>query len=105
MTARSYGVLRPEVGKVNVCLRNYSVKQITLPKQTAVGMIVVANAIPTLLASKSSPYSKGKVGGQKELLEEIDLTGVQIGVWMTKRRYGTSSGICQYTHYVGYEFG
>ena len=47
---RSYGVLRPGVGKVNVCLRNHSAKQITLPQWTAVGEIAVTNAIPFLLA-------------------------------------------------------
>ena len=35
--ARSYGVLRPGVGTMHVCLRNHSAKQIILPKQTAVG--------------------------------------------------------------------
>ena len=34
--ARSYGVLRPEVGKIYVCLRNYSVKQIA-PKVNCCG--------------------------------------------------------------------
>ena len=36
-TAQSYGVLRPGKGRINVCLRNHSTKQVTLPKQTAVG--------------------------------------------------------------------
>ena len=36
-----------------ICLRNHSAKQLTLPKWTALGEIVVANAIPSLLALKS----------------------------------------------------
>ena len=52
-TARSYHVLRPGVGKINVCLRNQSTKQINLPKQTAVGEIAMASAIPSLLALRS----------------------------------------------------
>ena len=38
-TARSYGVLRPREGKIDVCLRNHSEKQVILPKQTVVGKI------------------------------------------------------------------
>ena len=45
--ARSYGVLKPGRGKIDVCLRNHSSKQITLPKQTAVGEITAANVIST----------------------------------------------------------
>ena len=47
-----YRVLRPGRGKINVCHRNYSAKQITLPKQTAVGEITAANVIPSLFALK-----------------------------------------------------
>ena len=36
-TASSYGVLKPGRGKINVCLKNHSAKQITLPTETAVG--------------------------------------------------------------------
>ena len=50
--ARSYGILRPERGKINVCLRNHSAKQITLPRQTAVGETAAANVISSLLAPK-----------------------------------------------------
>ena len=31
--ARSYGVLKPGRGKIDVCLRNHSAKQITLPSR------------------------------------------------------------------------
>ena len=31
-TARSYGVLKPGRGKIDVCLRNHRTKQITLPE-------------------------------------------------------------------------
>ena len=34
-TARSHVVLKPGRGKIDVCLRNHSTKQITLSKQTA----------------------------------------------------------------------
>ena len=36
-TPRYYGVLKPGRGKIDFCLRNHSAKQITLPKETAVG--------------------------------------------------------------------
>ena len=49
-TARSYGVLKPGRGKIDVFLRKHSAKQITLPKQTAVVEIAAANIIPALLA-------------------------------------------------------
>ena len=51
-TARSYGVLKPGVGKVDVCLQNHSTKLITVPKQTAMGEIAAAIAIPALLTPK-----------------------------------------------------
>ena len=60
--ARYYGVLRPGVGKINVCLRNQSAKQVTLPKQTAVGEIAVANAIPSLLTLE--PTENDSVRGE-----------------------------------------
>ena len=47
-TARSYGVLRAERGKIDVWLRNHSAKQITLPKWTALGEITAGNIIPFL---------------------------------------------------------
>ena len=50
--ARSYGVLRRGKGKINVCLRSHSTKQVTLLKWSAVGEIAVANIIPALLAPK-----------------------------------------------------
>ena len=51
-TARSYGVLTPGVGKVDICLQNHSAKQITLPKETTIGEIAATNAIPVLLVTK-----------------------------------------------------
>ena len=80
--ARSYGVLRVGIEKINVW--EISAKQITLPKQTAVGKIAVANAIPTLLAPKpTEQYSvrseataqQGQSECQKEHLKKIYLTG------------------------------
>ena len=82
--ARSYVVLRPGRGKINVCLRNHSVKQITIPKQTTVGEIAAANVIPALLALKpienesnrgQATPQQGKSEGQEEPLK-IDLTGL-----------------------------
>ena len=83
--ARSYGVLKPERCKIDICLRNHSVKQITLPKQTAVGEIAAANIIPALLAPKPTGHGVGmkeatvekrKTESQKELWDNIDLTGL-----------------------------
>ena len=85
-TARSYGVLRPGRGKINVCLRNHSVKQITLPKQTAVGEITAANIILALLTPKPTGNEAGKgeataekrkSESQKELLDKTDLKGLE----------------------------
>ena len=59
-TARSCGVLKPGRGKVDVCLRNHSAKQITLPKQTTVGEIAATNIILTLLAPKPTWHESGK---------------------------------------------
>ena len=58
-TARSYGVLKPGRGKIDVCLRNRSAKQITLPKETAVGEITAANIL-ALLALKPTGHKEGK---------------------------------------------
>ena len=59
--ARSYGVLKPGRGKILICLRNHSAKQITLPKQTAVGEIAAANIILALLVLKPTWHESGKV--------------------------------------------
>ena len=52
---------------INVCLRNHTAKQITLPKQTVVGEIAAANVIPSLLALKPTEdeSDKGEVTTQK----------------------------------------
>ena len=52
-------VLRPGKGKTDVWLRNQSVKQVTLPQWTAVGVIKGANMIPGLLALKSLQTRRG----------------------------------------------
>ena len=86
--ARLYGVLKPGRGKIDVCLRNHSAKQITLQKWTSVGEITAANIIPALLAVKPKGHGTGekeatvekrKTESQKELLDLIDLTG--LGEW------------------------
>ena len=86
--ARSYGVLKPGRGKIDVCLRNHSAKQITLPKQITVKEIAAANIILALLVAKSigheagkgeATVEKGKYESQKELLDKIYLTG--LGEW------------------------
>ena len=83
-TARSDEVLKPGRSKIDVCLRNHSTKQITLPKQTAVGEITAANIILVLLAPKPKGHEtdKGEVTtrkweyeSQKELSDKIDLAG------------------------------
>ena len=58
--ARSYGVLKPGRGKTDFCLRYHSVKQITLPQQTAAGEIATAKIILALLALKSTVHETGK---------------------------------------------
>ena len=46
--ARSYWVFKPERGKIDVCLKNNSAKQLTLPKQIAIRETAAANIILTL---------------------------------------------------------
>ena len=57
---RSYWVLKPGRSKIDVCLRNHSAKQITLPKRTAVEEITAANFIPALLMPKPIGHGAGK---------------------------------------------
>ena len=52
--ARYYGEIGPGKGKINVCLRNHSGRQMTLHKWTAVGEIVPADAIQELLDLKTT---------------------------------------------------
>ena len=59
-TARSYGVLKPGKGKIDVCLINHSAKQITLPEWAAVREIMAANIILALLAQKPTGHESGK---------------------------------------------
>ena len=84
--ARSYGILKPGRGKIDVCLRNHSAKQITLPKWTAMGEITAAYVILALLVLKPTGNKSGKgkattqkweEESQKELLDKIDLTGLR----------------------------
>ena len=58
--ARSYGLLKPGRGKIHLCLRNHSAKQIILSKQTAVGETAAANIILALLAPKTTGQQAGK---------------------------------------------
>ena len=91
--AISYWVLKQRRGKIDVCLRNDSAKQITLPKQTAVGETAAANIILALLAPKptgnetgkdEATVEKRKYESQKELLDKIDLTG--LGEWTQNKQ-------------------
>ena len=87
-TARSYGILQLGVGKLNVCLRNHSANKSLSQSRLLWGEIAVANAFPSLLALALKPTEddsiRGKVTnqqgqseGKRELLEKIDLTGLQ----------------------------
>ena len=58
--ARSYGVLKPGRGKIDVYLRDHSAKQITLPNGTAVGEITATNMILALLVVKPTWSEPGK---------------------------------------------
>ena len=100
---RSYGVLKPGRGKIYVCLRNHSAKQITVPKQTAVGEITTANIILALLAPKPTGHELGKgeatarkrkFENQKELSDKIDLTG--LGDWSWNEQKETWELITEY---------
>ena len=52
--ARLYEVIRPGKGKIDVCFRNHSVKQVILPKQTAVGEITPANIYSSSVGTKTN---------------------------------------------------
>ena len=58
---RSYEVLKPGRGKIDVCLRKHNAKQITLPKWTSVGETAAISVIPALLALKPTKDESGKV--------------------------------------------
>ena len=58
--AISYGVLKPRRSRIDVCLINHSTKQITLPKQSAMGGFAAANIIPALLMPKPLQHESGK---------------------------------------------
>ena len=51
-TARSYGELRPEKYKTDICLWNHSGRQMTLPKQSTVGEITLVGVKQTSLVLK-----------------------------------------------------
>ena len=98
-TARSYGVLSPGRGNIDVSLRNPSAKQITLPKWTVVGEITAANIILALLVPKPTGHKSGKgkattrkrkCENQKELLDKIDLIGLGDWSWNEKKRHGNT---------------
>ena len=102
--ARSYGVLKPGRGKIDVCLRNHSAKQITFQKQTAVGEVKAANIILGLLALKQTGHEpvkgeattrKRKYEGQKGLLDKIYLTG--LGEWSKNKQKEVQELITEYT--------
>ena len=102
--ARSYEVLKPGRGIIDVCLRYHCAKQITLPKWTAVGEIIAANIILALLVLRSTEHKagkgdvttgKGKYESQKKLLGIIDLTG--LGEWSQNEQKEAWKLITEYT--------
>ena len=70
--ARSQGTLRIGVGKVDVCLQNYTTKHINFPKQTTVGEIGDKNAIleNDLVVIKVTT-EQNQMKGQRELLTKL----------------------------------
>ena len=58
---QTYGILKPGTGKINVCLRNHSARQVTLPRQTTVEEIAPADIVPAPLDQKSTGH-----GGKRE---------------------------------------
>ena len=114
-TARSYGVLKPWRGKIDVCLRNHSVKQITLPKWTVVGEIKAANIILVLLAPKPTGHESGKgeattwkrkYESQKRIVGQNWCNRVRrLESEWTKRCVGTHNRICKYICYGQHGLG
>ena len=78
---RSCGVLRPGRGKNDVCIRNHSAKQITLPEQTAAVNVIPALLVPNPTEDESakgeSTTQKGKCESHNELLDKIDFPGLR----------------------------
>ena len=58
---RMYGVLKLGRGKIDVCLRNHSIKDISLPKWIVVGEIAATNILLALLVPKPTGHEAGKV--------------------------------------------
>ena len=91
---RSYGVLKPGAGKIDACLWNHSTKQVTVPKQTAVGEITAANAIPALLVLKPTENAfeglrllqKKQMEGKEKCLTKLIRWNYGIGVQKIKKR-------------------
>ena len=103
----SYGILKPERGKIDVCLRKHSAKQLTLSKQT----VWERSQQPTLfhlcwwpkpighwMGEKESTGEKRKTESQTKLLDKIDLTG--LGEWSQNEQKQTQDLITEYTGIV-----
>ena len=100
--ARSYGVLKPGVGKVDVCLWNHSSKQITLLKWAAVGETAATNAIlafwvPKPTENEIEATAKKKHGRAKRTFRQKWLDGI-MGLEFGRSKTGTGlhTGICLY---------
>ena len=63
--ARSYGVLKPGEGKIDVCLMNHSARQVILLMQTTVGEIMPADMVP----SSVGPQANGTQEVRKKPLQ------------------------------------
>ena len=103
-TAKYYGILKPGRGKIDVCLKYHSTKQINLPKWTSVGEIAAVHVIPALLAPKPTEDKSGKGeattgkrngGSQKEYLDKIDLMGLRD--WSQNKQKEAQEFITEYT--------
>ena len=96
--ARPYGILKPGRGKIYVFLRNHSVKQISLLKQTLLWERLQQQTSFQLYWCQSHqgmshimmkpPLEKGNMAVKNELLDKIDLTG--LGEWSQneQKRHG-----------------
>ena len=58
--ARTYGMLKPGKGKIDVCLRNHNAMQVSLPKQTTVQEIVPADMVPAPLDQNQTGHGRDK---------------------------------------------
>ena len=55
----TYGELKPELGRVGICLPNHTVREIRIPTKSILGQVQAANEVPDLLAPEYTTVGQG----------------------------------------------